>query len=305
MPAARAGRPRKSTGSVSYAESPSSDEEREVTKVPRPAKHARADSADEQDSDSGTARAKKRVKTAKAPRKSRAKPKGVDRLTTLPLDQLLEILGHLAALDLVLVRETSKSLYQVLSSPDAAGVWSRALACEKLPALQAGLLKPWQYAEMALIKRCTNCTKTQFIPDYWILRRYCRVCRIGTLFRLDHLQKNYPDAHPCTKLCVLESHYKPTRLTYEVKSRHAFRDDFETVDQRLWRLQAEDDADPALRGKGTTNRTRKTTTKRSPDAPIAGSRVAKLVKERKRIKLLVEKVLRLSRSLNEFALLTA
>lgn len=34
------------------------------------------------------------------------------------------------------------------------------------------------------------------------------ICRKGTLFRLDHLKKNYPDAHPCTKLCVLESHCK-------------------------------------------------------------------------------------------------
>ncbi|GAA5860910.1 hypothetical protein JCM3774_003184 [Rhodotorula dairenensis] len=71
-------------------------------------------------------------------------------------------------------------------------------------------------------------------------------------------------------------------------SRHAFRDDFETLDEYLWSLQAQDDADSSLRPAGSRTVTRKTTTKRSPDAPLPGSRVAKFVEERKRVKLLVE-----------------
>lgn len=107
---------------------------------------------------------------------------------------------------------------------------------------------------------------------------------------------------------------KPGRLTDEVPSRalnsplyfacrktlilptlshagHAFRDDFEALDEHLWSLQAQDDADSSLRsaGRGQTS-TRKTTTKRSPDAPLPGSRVADFVKERQRVKELVEQV---------------
>lgn len=114
------------------------------------------------------------------------------------------------------------------------------------------------------------------------------ICRKGTLFRLDHLKKNYPDAHPCTKLCVLESHFKPSRLTDEVPSRHAFRDNVEALDEHLWSLQAQDDADSSLRPSASRTITRKTTTKRNPDAPLPGSRVANFVKERQRLKELVE-----------------
>ncbi|KAG0659417.1 hypothetical protein C6P46_005195 [Rhodotorula mucilaginosa] len=292
MPAARG---RRSSGVTSYAESPSSDDEPDATT--RPAKRARAGDSDD---DAGY---KKPAKKAKKPaRKSRVKPKGTDRFTPLPLDPLLEILRYVDAVSLIHLRETSRTLYRLLSGPDGAPIWSHALAEEGLPVLKAGLLKPWQYAEIALWKRCTNCTKTQFIPDFYVLRRYCRVCRKGTLFRLDHLKKNYPDAHPCTKLCVLESHckssvwFKPSRLTDEVPSRHAFRDDFEALDEYLWSLQAQDDADSSLRSAGRQNGTRKTTTKRSPDAPLPGSRVAKFVKERQRVKELVEQDAKVAQS---------
>lgn len=258
MPAARG---RRSSVVTSYAESPSSDDETDVTT--RPAKRARTgDSSDDDDDDdvsfSGARKAKKKAK--KPAKKSRAKPKGTDRFTPLPLDPLLEvctrdrrrfrsadrradksrrvypqILRHVDAVSLIHLRETSRTLYRLLSGPDGAPIWSHALAEEGLPVLKAGLLTPWQYAEIALWKRCTvrrrhtvccfscriahlgtdhssslaqNCTGTQFIPDFYVLRRYCRVCRKGTLFRLDHLKKNYPDAHPCTKLCVLASHCK-------------------------------------------------------------------------------------------------
>jgi hypothetical protein len=373
MPAARG---RRSSGVTSYAESPSSDDEPDATT--RPAKRARAGDSD---NDAGY---KKPAKKAKKPaRKSRVKPKGTDRFTPLPLDPLLEvstrdrvrfrfsdhrtdssrrvprqILRYVDAVSLIHLRETSRTLYRLLSGPDGAPIWSHALAEEGLPVLKAGLLKPWQYAEIALWKRCTvrrrrtvcsllaglrtkrkplcraqNCTKTQFIPDFYVLRRYCRVCRKGTLFRLDHLKKNYPDAHPCTKLCVLESHCKSSvwcspRVSVLTRSTicsqaepldgrgsvscvscpryfacrktlilftlshagHAFRDDFEALDEYLWSLQAQDDADSSLRSAGRQNGTRKTTTKRSPDAPLPGSRVAKFVKERQRVKELVEQV---------------
>ena len=71
---------------------------------------------------------------------------------------------------------------------------------------------------------------------------------------------------------------------------HAFRDDFETLDKHLWSLQAQDDADSSLRPSGSRTITRKTTTKRSPDEPLPGSRVAKFVKERQRVKEFVEQV---------------
>ncbi|KWU44803.1 hypothetical protein RHOSPDRAFT_25512 [Rhodotorula sp. JG-1b] len=288
MPAARG---RRSSVVTSYAESPSSDDETDVTT--RPAKRARTgDSSDDDDDDdvsfSGARKAKKKAK--KPAKKSRAKPKGTDRFTPLPLDPLLEILRHVDAVSLIHLRETSRTLYRLLSGPDGAPIWSHALAEEGLPVLKAGLLTPWQYAEIALWKRCTNCTGTQFIPDFYVLRRYCRVCRKGTLFRLDHLKKNYPDAHPCTKLCVLASHCK-----FYVCC-HAFRDDFETLDEHLWSLQAQDDADSSLRPSGSRTITRKTTTKRSPDEPLPGSRVAKFVKERQRAKEFVEQDAKVAQS---------
>lgn len=112
-----------------------------------------------------------------------------------------QILRYVDAVSLIHLRETSKTLYRLLSGPDGASIWSHALAEEGVPVLKAGLLTPWQYAEMALWKRCTvrrrcivcrslldcvlspaksipchaqNCTKTQFIPDFYVLRRYCR-----------------------------------------------------------------------------------------------------------------------------------
>lgn len=144
-----------------------------------------------------------------------------------------QILSHADVDDLLLLRQTSKSLYRLLRGSDGEAVWSRFFANKGLPVLKAGVLKPWQYAEMALCRRCTvcllrralvsryrlcaerrffchaqSCTKPQFIPDFYVLRRHCRKCRKETMFRLTHLKKNYPNSHPCRKLCVLESHCK-------------------------------------------------------------------------------------------------
>ncbi|GAA5860907.1 hypothetical protein JCM3774_003183 [Rhodotorula dairenensis] len=128
-------------GSVSYAESPSSDDEPDATT--RTAKRARsAGDGDEDARYTGAQKPKKRAKTGKAAKK-RTKAK-VDRFTTLPLDPLLEILRFLDAADLIYVRETSTSLYRLLSGPDGEAMWSHALAAAGLPKLKAGLLKSWQ-----------------------------------------------------------------------------------------------------------------------------------------------------------------
>ncbi|KWU44819.1 hypothetical protein RHOSPDRAFT_25524 [Rhodotorula sp. JG-1b] len=231
MPTSRASLGRMSSNVTSYAESPSSDDEFDATT--RPAKRARAASAEDSDDDEAdydpSREAKNKTKKAKQARKSEAKPNGIDRFSTLPLDALFE-----------------------------------------------------------------SCTTPQFITDFYVLRRHCRKCRKETMFRLTRLKKNDPHSHPCTKLCVLESHCKfsrqPGRLTYEVNTRHAFRADYETLDKYLWSLQAQDDADSSSRPAGSQTVARKTTIKKGQDAPSPGPRVAKFVKERQQIKKLVKQV---------------
>ncbi|GAA5860963.1 hypothetical protein JCM3774_003203 [Rhodotorula dairenensis] len=270
---------RKSSALISYAESLSSDDEPAANTGPT----KRARSAGDHHSDgtyTGAQKQKKRAKAGKATNKRKLKAKA-DRFTTLPLDPLFEILWRLDATDLVFLRETCKSFYRLLSGPDGETVWAHALAKAELPELEAGLLEPWQYAEMALSGRCTKGGRRQFIPDWSVLRRYCRTCRKANLFRLDQIK------------------IKPARLNQASATGNAFRHDFETLNQYLWSLQAQDDADLSLRPAGSRSITRNTTSKRSPDVPLPQSRVAKFVEERANIKLLVEQVGHTHAYLNE------
>ncbi|BGP45163.1 hypothetical protein JCM10450v2_000980 [Rhodotorula kratochvilovae] len=303
---------RESVGKVLYADPDSSSGESEIIPVSkarskntgpgaakkRASKKRPAESSDDEsdydsDDDFQLGRKKKQM-TAKgkagAQKKRATKPNGKDYLSSLPVDALTEICDFLDPLSLVSLRMVNKALLRFLTEDLTAGViWKRALAAEGLPKLKAGLLTGYQLALMELKSRCIACGNVQWIPDRFILRRLCRTCRKATMVRLDRLRQPYPDLHPLTKLCILPSHFKASRLTEEVPTRWALLPDLLTLDARLWALQAADDADaslnPAVAAPAKEGKPRGL----DPAKPAKGGRVETFVEGRKATLLLVEK----------------
>ena len=92
MPTSRASLGRMSSNVTSYAESPSSDDEFDATTRQKRARAASAEDSDDDEADYDPSReAKNKTKKAKQARKSEAKPNGIDRFSTLPLDALFEV----------------------------------------------------------------------------------------------------------------------------------------------------------------------------------------------------------------------
>ncbi|KAG0659399.1 hypothetical protein C6P46_005175 [Rhodotorula mucilaginosa] len=183
-----------------------------------------------------------------------------------------QILSHADVDDLLLLRQTSKSLYRLLRGSDGEAVWSRFFANKGLPVLKAGVLKPWQYAEMALCRRCT--TSTSYVATAANAAR--KLCSAS------------PISRRTTLIRTPAGSFAFWRATASSCDRHAFRADYETLNKYLWSLQAQDDADSSLHQAGSQTDPRKTASKKGPDAFSPGPRIAKFVKERQRIKKLVK-----------------
>ncbi|GAA5997069.1 uncharacterized protein JCM10292_006186 [Rhodotorula paludigena] len=223
--------------------------------------------------------------------------KGKNHISKLPLDILSEICTHLSALDLVDLRLINKPFYRLLNDRDS-GLWKRALRKARLPELTAGMLAPWQYAILELDQHCIKFGNTQFIPDRFLLRRFCRKCRKANLVRLDRL-KGLPRPAPDDK-ALRGRQLLADRLTWTTTTRSAYIPDLHLLSSRLSSLQALDDADPslnpslaaaALAASSARARRAKEIKPRGmdPEKLVEGSRVEEFVKRREEaLRLVVE-----------------
>ncbi|KIP07824.1 hypothetical protein PHLGIDRAFT_127414 [Phlebiopsis gigantea 11061_1 CR5-6] len=108
----------------------------------------------------------------------RRRHRGCDRLTQLPVDIVVEIVHHLAPIDLLHLARTDKTLRGFLLSRTSEPLWRTARKnVEGLPTCPQHMSEP-AYANLAFGNQCHKCAKSGIKSALWPLSvRYCPTCK--------------------------------------------------------------------------------------------------------------------------------
>ncbi|BGP72906.1 F-box domain, cyclin-like domain containing protein [Rhodotorula toruloides] len=167
-----------------------------------------------------------------------------DRLSALPDEILLQIVGHASSpASLLSLSFVSCRFHKMLTSTERDDVWEEARARAGLPGMSEGGFTESQLAELVYGMTCFTCGKNASrIPDVFLRKRLCKSCRDTQIVRLDALDDSFGPKRLRRALrdCTLRSRQSPSQPKKLSKTHYGF---LPHVQQELGRLLVLDQKD--------------------------------------------------------------
>ncbi|BGP10497.1 hypothetical protein JCM10049v2_006387 [Rhodotorula toruloides] len=178
-----------------------------------------------------TARETSKGRSSDGAKKGKARQ---DRLSTLPDEILLQILGHASSpASLLSLSFVSRRFHKMLASPKRDDLWEEARARAGLPGMSEGGFTESQLAELVYGTTCFTCGKTALrIPDVF-LRKIVRLEALDDSFGPKRLRR-------ALRECTLQSRQSPSHPKKLSKTHYGF---LPHVQQELGRLLVLDQKD--------------------------------------------------------------
>ncbi|BGP34490.1 hypothetical protein JCM10296v2_006311 [Rhodotorula toruloides] len=164
-----------------------------------------------------------------------------DRLSALPDEILLQIISCASSpASLLSLSFVSRRFHKLLTSPERDDVWEEARARAGLPGMTGG---ESQLAELVYGTICFTCGKTALrMPDVFLRKRLCKLCRETQTVRLDTLDDSFGPKRLRQALrdCILQSRQSPSQPKKLSKTHYGF---LPHVQEELVRLLVLDQKD--------------------------------------------------------------
>ncbi|BGP26833.1 F-box domain, cyclin-like domain containing protein [Rhodotorula toruloides] len=164
------------------------------------------------------ARKKRRTSKAKGKRKNGGggkKGEGKDRLSMLPDEVLLQILGHAPSpATLLSLMSVSRRFHKLLTSTNGDHVWKETRMRAGLPGMSEGGFTKWQLSELVYGTTCFMCgMAAPRIPDVFLRKRLCKSCRDKHVIRLTPLDDSFGPKRlrQALRNCTLQSRQSPSQ----------------------------------------------------------------------------------------------
>ncbi|GAA6035129.1 hypothetical protein JCM8097_006379 [Rhodosporidiobolus ruineniae] len=135
-------------------------------------------------------------KASKAKGKGKGRKSKLQAFNTMPLDVLATIMMELDTKTVLAMSRTCSAFRSLLHSSQSGSIWkaSRLNTVGKLPELQGGDLKDWEYASLVFDSTCHVCHKTRApTVDYALRARGCAVCMRGNSLQRSKMYEHFSD----------------------------------------------------------------------------------------------------------------